>query len=59
MGLLYDGFKMPKREELGDLDQADWPAGLSGAPEDPWKHHIYLVLQHADTAELYTFATSR
>ena len=58
MGLLYDGFNMPKREELGDLDQADWPAGLSGAPEDPWQHHIYLVLQHADTAELFTFATS-
>ena len=58
MGLLYDGFKMPKREELGDTDQADWPAGLSGLPEDPWRHHIYLVLQHADTAELFTFATS-
>jgi hypothetical protein len=58
MGLLYDGFKMPKREELGDLDQADWPLGLSGLPEDVWRHHIYLVLQHADTAELLTFATS-
>lgn len=58
MGLLYDGFKMPKREELGDLDKDDWPAGLSGAPEDVWRHWIYLVLQHASTAELYTFATS-
>ncbi len=58
MGLLYDGFRMPARQELGDTNQDGWPAGLSGAPEDPWKHHIYLVLQHADTAELYTFATS-
>ena len=58
MGLLYDGFRMPARAELGDTDPADWPAGLSGAPEDLWRHHIYLVLQHADTAELYTFATS-
>lgn len=58
MGLLYDGFRMPARAELGDLDKDDWPAGLSGAPEDPWKHHIYLVLQHADTAVLFTFATS-
>lgn len=57
MGLLYNGFRMPKREDLGDIDQADWPAGLSGAPEDPWQHHIYLVLQHADTAELFTFGT--
>ena len=58
MGLVYDNFKMPERKELGDVDQTNWPAGLSGAPEDPWKHHVYLVLQHADTAELYTFATS-
>jgi hypothetical protein len=58
MGLLYDGFRMPRREELGDLDKDDWPAGLSGAPEDPWRHWIYVVLQHADTAELFTFATS-
>lgn len=58
MGLLYDGFRMPARAELGDTDKADWPAGLSGLPEDPWRHHIYLVLQHADTAELFTFATS-
>ena len=58
MGLLYDGFRMPARAELGDTDPADWPAGLSGAPEDVWKHHIYLVLKSADTAELHTFATS-
>jgi hypothetical protein len=57
MGLLYDGFRMPARAELGDTDRANWPAGLSGGPEDPWRHHIYLVLQHADTAELYTFVT--
>ena len=58
MGLLYDGFKMPARAELGDIDPTGWPTGLSGTPEDPWRHWIYLVLQHADTAELYTFATA-
>ena len=58
MGLLYDNFVMPPRSTLGDDDPADWKAGLSGAPEDPWKHHIYLVLQHGATAELFTFVTS-
>jgi hypothetical protein len=58
MGLLYENFVMPPRDTLGDLDAADWKAGLSGAPEDPWKHHIYLVLQHGETAELLTFVTS-
>ena len=35
-GLLYDGFHMPTRQSLGDLDQSTWQDGLSGAPEDPW-----------------------
>jgi len=58
MGLLYGGFVMPTREELGDLDQSQWPVGLSGTPEDPWKHQIYLVLQNVETKEFFTFVTS-
>jgi hypothetical protein len=57
MGLLYSDFVMPPRESLGDMDESQWPAGLSGAPEDPWKHCIYVVLQSGETAELFTFAT--
>jgi hypothetical protein len=57
MGLLYDGFVPPLRNQLGDLDQTKWPDGLSGAKEDPWKHQMYLVLQ-GDNSELFTFATS-
>jgi hypothetical protein len=56
-GLLYDGFTPSPREALGDLDQSKWPIGLSGAPEDRWKHQMYLVLQGAN-GELFTFATS-
>ena len=58
MGLLYGGFVMPPREELGDLDESRWPIGLSGLPDDPWKHQIYLVLQNVDTKEFFTFVTS-
>jgi hypothetical protein len=57
MGLLYDGFKMPERDELGDLDETQWPAGLSNAPEDPWKHQIALPLMNASTQELLVFTT--
>lgn len=57
-GLLFDGFEMPPRETLGELDQAEWPAGLSGLPEDPWKHQICLVLQRLDTQEIATFVTT-
>jgi hypothetical protein len=57
-GLLYDGFVMPPRNTLGDTDQAAWPAGLSGEPEDPWKHQMCLVLQHVVTREMFTFVTT-
>jgi hypothetical protein len=57
-GLLYDGFLMPPRSALGDLDQSQWEPGLSGAPEDPWKHQVCLVLQNTETKEFYTFATT-
>ncbi len=58
MGLLYDGFVMPPRTSLPDLDQAKWEIGLDGRPQDPWQHRVYLVLQRADTGELFTFVTS-
>jgi hypothetical protein len=58
MGLLHDGFVMPSRESLGDMDVSKWELGLDGRPQDPWVNQIYLVLQRGDTAELYTFVTS-
>src|SRR5262249_18599127 len=56
-GLLYDGFILPERDTLGDTDQSQWEIGLDGKPDDPWQHHMYLVLQQADTRELFTFVT--
>lgn len=58
MGLIYDNFVMPRRDTLGDMDAAQWEPGLSGQPEDPWKHQICLVLQNTETKEFYTFATT-
>jgi hypothetical protein len=58
MGLLYDGFAMPARETLGDSDAASWELGLDGRPQDPWQHHVYLVLQNTETQELFTYVTS-
>jgi hypothetical protein len=58
MGLLYDGFSMPPRSTLGDLDEKEWDEGLDGKPADPWQHHQYLVLQDTKTLEMFTFVTS-
>jgi len=58
MGLLYDdGFAMPPRDLLGDLDPDEWPTGLNGKKEDVWEQQMLLVLQSAGTSELYTFRT--
>jgi hypothetical protein len=57
MGLFYDGFVMPARESLGDLDESKWEKGLDGQPQDPWQHQVYLVLQHAGTKEMFTYIT--
>ena len=58
IGLLYDGYIMPRRENLGDSDQAQWEIGLDGKPADPWQHQIMLVLQNEETAELVAFAAT-
>jgi hypothetical protein len=58
MGVLYEGFRMPERDTLGDTDASTWEQGLDGRPQDPWQHHVYLVLQRADTGELFTYVTS-
>jgi hypothetical protein len=52
------GFNPPKREELGDLDQAEWETGLSGKPTDPWQFQLLLPLQHVQTNELFVFQTT-
>ena len=57
-GLLYDGFVLPSRESLGDLDHAQWEQGLDGKPADPWQHQIAIVLQKCESGELFTFTTS-
>jgi hypothetical protein len=57
-GLLYDGFVMPPRETMGDVDQTKWPEGLDKQPADPWQHQMCLVLQNTETSQLFTFATS-
>jgi hypothetical protein len=57
MGLLYEGFVVTPTELLPDRDQSQWQVGLSGLPEDPWKHMMYLVLQRCSNNELYTFVT--
>lgn len=59
MTVLADSPMLPKRETLGDTDQAQWEIGMNGTPDDPWKLTFEGVFRNPDDAEdLYTFATS-
>ena len=57
-GLPYDGYEMPPREELGDLDPDEWPIGLNGKPADPWLHQILIPIQNVETKEIFCFGTT-
>jgi hypothetical protein len=52
------GEAMPEREELGDLNEADWPAGPDGQPRDPWQNTRFLYLVNPETAATCTFSTA-
>jgi hypothetical protein len=52
------GRRLPDREELRDLDEADWEAGPDGEPRDPWQSTRFVHLVDPMTAEPFTFSTS-
>jgi hypothetical protein len=37
-----------ERDELGDLDQSQWPLGMNGEIEDPWKPQFAIPMQRHD-----------
>ena len=58
MGRVADGFKPPKRSELGDQDEEEWGTDDQGRPRDPWQLTNYLILKDEDGDQLYTLAGS-
>jgi hypothetical protein len=59
MGPIFAGFEVPERSSLGDLDESLWPESqFNGEKRDPWQPQTLLVLQNAETNELYTLVAS-
>jgi hypothetical protein len=59
IGKLCEGFTLPDRQMLGNLDQESWPIGLSGQHEDPWRKTIFLPMRLLDEDEtILTFTSS-
>jgi hypothetical protein len=56
-GLIFEGFELPPRESLGNLDPSLWELGLNGKPSDPWVHQMNLPLQAVSDGQLFTFST--
>ena len=48
----------PEREELDDLDPAQWSKGIDGNPADPWVFQYLVPLEDPSTGEVVVFVTS-
>ena len=66
MGLVVEGFKPMKANELPDRDETEWETDDKGKPRDPWQKTFYLLMKELDADGkplegddgLYTFTTS-
>lgn len=62
MGKVAEAYQAPKRNTLGDVDEALWEVGQDGKARDPWQFSNYMLMKEvgkkASDATLYTFATS-
>jgi hypothetical protein len=57
IGRIADGFKLPEREELGDLDPAHWETDSAGKPKDPWTKQFYAPMVNVESGEPAIFVT--
>lgn len=58
MGKLVEGFRPPKRADLGDSDETVWERDNKGNPRDPWQLTNYLPLKAVDSDRMMTYAPS-
>jgi hypothetical protein len=52
MGYVHDGFKPAAREDLGELDENEWPE-IKGRPHDPWHPTLDIVLHNTTEDDRY------
>jgi hypothetical protein len=56
MGLVVSGFRLPKREDLGDNEKTEWEKDEGGHPKDPWQRNALMVMIDQEE-NIYTFST--
>jgi hypothetical protein len=58
-GLVVNGFRLPLRHTLGDLDETLWEIDpITGKPRDPWTEVHWLCFAAPEFKPLYTFESS-
>jgi hypothetical protein len=57
MGVVVEGFRLPKREDLGDPEEdGEWGKDDNGVARDPWQRNALMVMIDEDD-NIYTFST--
>jgi hypothetical protein len=52
------GKQLPKRSELGELDESAWELGPDGKPRDPYVNTRFVYLLDPVSVEMLTYSTS-
>lgn len=58
MGYIGEGYRPPKRNDLGDSDESEWDTDDRGNPRDPWQFTNSLMFLDTSAPCVYTFNTS-
>jgi hypothetical protein len=59
VGIVAEGFVLPRRNDLDDRDQDQWPLDeITGNPKDPWQRTCQIVMVDRELREVYTFTTN-
>jgi hypothetical protein len=57
VGRIADGFQMPSRDDLGDLDEEEWQRDSTGKVKDPWALQYYVPMEDPDSGDIAIFVT--
>ena len=57
VGRVADGYIVPPRDQLDELDETKWENDPAGNPKDPWCQQSYLPLEDIESGEIVTFVS--
>jgi hypothetical protein len=58
MGYVSEGYRPPRRVDLGDNDPSAWELDEQGQRRDPWQKTMHLPLIHQESGRRFSFTAS-